>query len=48
MCKYDEAFTEDEMLEETGQCAKCKLDCKNAGKQSIRCGCEYVKYNDHI
>ena len=32
MCKYDEAFTEKEMLEETGFCKCCKLDCPNAGK----------------
>lgn len=47
MCKYDEAFTEKEMLEETGQCADCKLDCKNAGKRLICRDCEYAKYNDH-
>lgn len=34
MCKYDEAFTEKEMLEETGFCKCCKLDCPNAGKQN--------------
>lgn len=32
MCKYDEAFTENEMLEETGRCEMCKMDCPNAGK----------------
>lgn len=32
MCKYDEAFTEKEMLEETGFCKDCKMDCPNAGK----------------
>ena len=32
MCKYDEAFTEKEMLEETGFCKDCKMDCQNAGK----------------
>lgn len=34
MCKYDEAFTEKEMLEETGYCKDCKMDCRNAGKQN--------------
>lgn len=34
MCKYDEAFTEKEMLEETGLCKDCKLKCENAGKQT--------------
>ena len=34
MCKYDEAFTEKEMLEETGFCKGCGLDCPNAGKQN--------------
>ena len=32
MCEYDEAFTVQEMLEETGQCKDCKLNCLNAGK----------------
>ena len=32
MCKFDEAFTEKEMLEETGYCKDCKIDCPNAGK----------------
>lgn len=32
MCKYDEAFTEQEMLEETGYCKTCKMNCQNAGK----------------
>lgn len=32
MCKWDEAFTEQEMLEETGYCKDCKMDCPNAGK----------------
>lgn len=32
MCKYDEAFTVQEMLEETEQCKDCKLNCPNAGK----------------
>ena len=31
MCKWDEAFTEQEMLEETGYCKDCKMDCPNAG-----------------
>ena len=35
MCKYDAAFTEKEMLEKTGFCKDCKLDCPNAGKQQI-------------
>lgn len=33
MCKWDEAFTEKEMLEETDRCKDCKLNCENAGKQ---------------
>lgn len=33
MCKFDEAFTEKEMLEETGFCKDCKMDCPNAGKE---------------
>lgn len=33
MCEYDEAFTQDEMLEETGFCKDCKLDCPNRGKE---------------
>ena len=32
MCNYDEAFTIAEMLEETGLCKKCKLNCPNVGK----------------
>ena len=32
MCKYDEAFTQAEMLEETGFCKNCKFDCPNRGK----------------
>lgn len=35
MCKYDEAFTEQEMLEETGYCKICKMDCPNAGKELV-------------
>ena len=33
MCKYDEAFTAKEMLEETGRCKICKLNCPMAGKE---------------
>lgn len=33
MCEYDEAFTQAEMLEETGFCKNCKLDCPNKGKE---------------
>lgn len=33
MCKWDEAFTMKEMLEETGRCKNCKFDCEYAGKQ---------------
>ena len=33
MCEYDESFTTTEMLEETGRCEDCKLDCPNAGKK---------------
>ena len=32
VCKYDEAFTVEEMLEETCKCNNCKLDCPNKGK----------------
>ena len=32
VCKWDEAFTVNEMKEETGRCAVCKMDCSNAGK----------------
>lgn len=32
ICKYDEAFTVEEMLEETCMCKNCKLDCPNKGK----------------
>lgn len=31
MCLYDEAFTIEEMLEETGYCKLCKLNCPNKG-----------------
>ena len=34
ICKYDEAFTQAEMLEETGYCKNCKLNCPNRGKES--------------
>lgn len=34
MCKYDEAFTKKEMLEETGFCKFCTLKCQNAGKDN--------------
>lgn len=30
ICEYDEAFTRQEMLEETNQCSICVLDCSNA------------------
>lgn len=33
MCKWDEAYTMNEMLEETSRCKDCKLNCENAGKQ---------------
>ena len=33
MCKWDEAYTEREMLEETEHCKNCKLNCNNAGKE---------------
>ena len=36
MCSYDEAFTIAEMLEETGLCKKCKLNCPNAGKNESK------------
>lgn len=36
MCKWDEAFTESEMLEETGRCKDCKLECRNAGKSGLK------------
>ena len=34
VCEYDEAFTQTEMLEETGYCKNCKLNCPNRGKES--------------
>ena len=34
VCEYDEAFTQAEMLEETGFCKACKIDCPNRGKES--------------
>lgn len=33
ICEYDEAFTQAEMLEETGFCKNCKLNCPNKGKE---------------
>ena len=30
ICEYDEAFTRQEMLEETNQCSICELNCPNA------------------
>ena len=33
MCLYDEAFTTNEMLEETNRCKSCTLNCVNAGKK---------------
>ena len=33
MCKWVEAFTEEEMLLETDRCKDCELNCENAGKQ---------------
>lgn len=48
ICSYDEAFTIAEMLEETGLCKKCKLNCPNAGKSENKIGAEaleiYVLY----
>lgn len=35
ICEYDEAFTQAEMLEETGFCKSCKLDCPNRGKSEV-------------
>ena len=35
ICEYDEAFTRAEMLEETGFCKDCKLDCPNRGKSEV-------------
>ena len=34
VCEYDEAFTQAEMLEETGFCKGCKFNCPNRGKES--------------
>ena len=34
ICKYDEAFTQAEMLEETGYCKNCKLNCPTRRKES--------------
>lgn len=30
ICEYDEAFTRQEMIEETNQCSFCELNCPNA------------------
>ena len=36
MCLFDEAFTIDEMLEETSMCRNCSnIDCPNCGKEAI-------------
>lgn len=35
ICEYDEAFTQAEMLEETGFCKNCKFDCPNRGKREV-------------
>lgn len=35
ICEYDETFTQAEMLEETGYCKNCKLDCPNRGKSEV-------------
>lgn len=32
-CKYYDAFTIEEMLEETGWCMSCELNCPNKGKE---------------
>jgi hypothetical protein len=32
ICERDEGFTIKEILEETGWCKECKLDCPNKGK----------------
>ena len=33
MCLWDEAFTKNEMLEETGYCKDCcMMECSNCGK----------------
>ena len=32
-CKWDEGFTTKEMIEETGKCKECKMDCEMAGKE---------------
>jgi hypothetical protein len=50
ICKYDEVFTTNEMLEETFRCKNCQLDCPNKGK-SINDGTKIVTvydYNDYI
>lgn len=34
MCEYDEAFTIDEMLEETNRCCNCKItECPYCGEE---------------
>ena len=36
MCLYDEAFTKDEMLEETGRCTTCNIkECSHCGMDSF-------------
>lgn len=32
ICERDESFTIEEIIEETGWCKGCKLDCPNKGK----------------
>lgn len=38
LCKYDEAFTQIEMLEETDCCKDCQLDCPVVEIRSKRFG----------
>ena len=36
MCMYDEAFTKDEMLEETGRCSVCTIkECSYCGAKMV-------------
>ena len=37
ICKYDEAFTIQEMSEETTLCQTCSLDCPNAKRSHGQC-----------
>lgn len=43
ICKLDEAFTIQEMKEETDYCKDCKIECPNA-KANEKAFLEFVKF----